>query len=227
LQLVKRIEGPLSEDVIPAADVQTGCVDRADVLEHLELVPPRVFETVIEDLVIEESRVLAFEPVDGQRLADRTTLEKGVVVEIRRGHYRSNRAQRRVCTGRRKVLGNGKGRTAEHADIAVAPRLLGQPLDGRSTVVGIVPEDRVVAARIPPPPGVLSNARIAEKGESEARLDPSIPAVRCADQNHRVRTGPERSVYVGGEWRPVIGKDDGGGLPRRRHCRGQSHHQHN
>jgi len=198
------VDGALQEDVVPAARVETGDVDLVGPRHDVDLGPPVVPQAVLDDLVEVGLHSHPLEPVEGQRLAHAAALVEGVVVDVGRGHDRHGARELVRRARKQQVLGDAQRRASPGADVAVAPGLLGDPVDGGATVTPVLAVDALgLAARGVQPAHVLGDAGVAEQGEGQADRRQTGLVVRGPHQDRGPRPAPEREVHVGGEQRPV------------------------
>ena len=123
--------------------------------------------------------------------------------QVGHGHARHDRLQRRVPGGDRRPLGVAVVGVAPHADVAVRPGLLRDPLDRVVAVVDLVHERVHLAPRPELAAHVLGQERVAALGEvARDERHPAVAAVLVVGQPHqhrRPRALPVRQVDVGGQ----------------------------
>ena len=213
-------------DVEPAADQEHRHVDRlgADVIALLEPPPERSpRDRVGGELAVEvptQSSQRARE-----LLPQRAAGEVDVVGEVERHHHRHRADQVRRARRRGAELRGSQRRRSPGSDLAVRPRLRGDPLDGVVAVVGAAGycaagASRRCGRRSSSPVG--HDERIGGIGEERAlapatlALEPGAHAalvVGRLDQDHRPRPGGcsgrgvARQVDVGGELGSVAHRD--------------------
>ena len=101
-------------------------------------------------------------------------------------------------------LDDGAVRAAHHADLAIAPRLRGDPLDGVVAVVALPRVAGVVVAAVAC--GFVARPDVLDDEDITALHIPvrhAVPlgeglVVGVADQDHRPRSGDGAAVFVGG-----------------------------
>ena len=211
--IVRRMAGPvivvrreLAEDLVPGQR-QAGEFLRQVVCAREQRLKRRICGRVFLPLArhgIEGER--AHRPGEIEAELERAALIRPSSMVIGSSDRRGDHFQGRVAADRRLPLRQPDVRAAEHADIAVAPRLRDEPFQRVVAVLPLIDEGIEPTLGLEPPAHILHDDRVAAprrpQGEADIGADVLL-IVRRPLQERRIRPRPGRAVDIREEYDAV------------------------
>jgi len=202
LGLVEPVERALLRKVVPPAHVEDRHVDRFRRPDPVEIPPPGVPQPVLQDFIEEAGEPPADQPVPDERVSNRASLQHDVVITIRRRTTGPQAFQRRRRPLSHRVLCPARRRVPDHAHVAVAPRLLSDPLDRGMAVRPVILVEVEVAIRVAGSTALLDHGGVAVLPESRHQHDVHIRGESVIGGPHQYGRKRSRSggqPHLGGE----------------------------
>ncbi len=164
LQADEGVDVALAEDVVPAADVDAGRFDLAEIMVNVALGERLVVGLDERTRHVGRRHSLLAQPLLVEVLHEHAARIPRVVIGAAVGHVDEGAQQVRRAGHGSQVGRDAGGRAAEHSHLAVGPRLRGGPFDRVVTVFHVLGEGPIVALAGEASAAILHDVRVAVVG---------------------------------------------------------------